>query len=56
MLETILYVYLAGWIGTSSYSAYKCEPTRVSSKGECVAIAVASGAVWPIGIYYLVKD
>jgi len=50
MISTILLVYAMGWVGATGYNSYRCEtdpPQRAISKGECHAIGVVGGAVWP---------
>lgn len=56
-LEIILYVYLAGWVGTSSVAAYRCDDsTYRMSKNECRTIAVIGGAVWPAAAFVVAKE
>lgn len=56
-MEILLYVYLAGWLGTSTYGVVQCqEPMRVITKGECRTIAVVAGAVWPVIVVNHLKE
>lgn len=50
MLETILYIWLAGALGVGGYKAVKCheDTPRPISKGECYALSAMSGIVWPV--------
>lgn len=57
-LEILLYVWLTGWAGSSSYMIYDCysgEPSRVISRNECAAIGAVMGAAWPVPVYNHVK-
>lgn len=46
-LEILLYAYLAGWLGTSSYGIYQCGDSGMLTKTECRVVAVVAGAAWP---------
>lgn len=57
-LEFFLLLYLGGFMGTSSTLIAKdCSPPpRVLSRGECVALGLIGGVVWPVGVYEAVKN
>lgn len=57
-MTTLLYIYLAGWIGTSSYGSYtQCYQDHGGgmSEGECYVFMIGAGAVWPVVSYSAIK-
>lgn len=60
MLTTLLYIYLAGWAGFSTYGTYECltDEAETMKPVPCVATTVAMSAAWPVGVagYFLLKD
>jgi hypothetical protein len=55
-LEVLLFVYLAGWVGTSSYQAYQCDDShRHMTKSECRVVAAVGGSMWPAMVYHEFK-
>lgn len=47
MIETIIYIYLAGWAGTTIYLASDCEQTRFTKK-ECIVESAKASSMWPV--------
>lgn len=59
MLTTILYLYLAGWVGASSYGIYQCQTKgggHYMSDNVCSVLMVPAGAVWPAAAYQTIHE
>lgn len=57
MITTILYIYLAGFAGTTGYFAYdmclKELPKQYETKTECMVGPVVAGATWPVTVPFV---
>ncbi|GEM_PF-5522494 len=50
MLTTILYIYLAGWAGSTVYFTNGCWYSPSVPRTECVSNSAQVSVIWPVAV------